>query len=248
MTLLAAITLGALLAQTPQITPIQSTSITETERSTFQELGLTEQEWRQYKTELTGPRANWSEDRDPLLVLGITAKTPEAQARFAELYVEAELKRNAAILAFSRATSNVWAKKYPRAALFQADGAGLVAPVSGIGPTDRVILVIDPKVECTACVQAISKIQLLGRKNGMTGLDLYFVGVEFPDIATYANARLILPSDVSSKRITLNKATPELMTQLGLTPAKVPAAFRRSPSGISSLSLGDLMSMQVVGF
>ena len=248
--MIAAVVLSALLAQA-QVQTVQTatTQITSSERSTITELGLSEVEWQRYKTEMQGPRAKWSVDNDPLLVLGITAQTAQEQAHFAELYVEADRKRNAAIMNFGRAVQKVWLTKYPHEALFASNTPnGLVQVAPGatlVAPNDRILMIVDPKVGCVACAQAIGKLLQLSRRNRTTGLDLYFVSADYPEITRYASERLILPEDVSSKRITLNKAPPELLQQLGLKPGQVPAVFKRTASGIGLMSLADLAAMQV---
>jgi integrating conjugative element protein (TIGR03759 family) len=248
--MIAAVVLSALLAQAPvQTVQTATTQITSSERSSITELGLTEVEWQRYKTEMQGPRAKWSVDNDPLLVLGITAQTAQEQAHFAELYVEADRKRNAAIMNFGRAVQKVWLTKYPHEALFASNTptsqVQVAAGATLVGPNDRVMMIVDPKVTCVACAQAIGKLLQLSRRNRTTGLDLYFVGAEYPEISRFASERFILQDDVSSKRVTLNKASAELLQQLGLKPGQVPAVFKRTASGISLMSLADLAAMQV---
>ena len=248
--MIATMILTAVLAQAPvQTTQTAITQITSAERSTITELGLSEVEWQRYKTEMQGPRARWSVDSDPLMVLGITAQGAQEQAHFAELYVEADRKRNAAIMNFGRAVQKVWLTKYPHEALFASNTPASqvqVAPgATLIGPNDRVMMIVDPKVGCVACAQAIGKLLQLSRRNRTTGLDLYFVAADYPEISRFASERFILQDDVSSKRVTLNKASPELLQQLGLKPGQVPAVFKRTESGISLMSLADLASMQV---
>lgn len=247
--------LGA-VAQTPtqalstgQSSATQQSSTTQSHISaselvTLKALGLSEADWTRYQSVLVGPQANWSTDKDPLLVLGITASTAAERTRFAELYVEADRKRNAAILEFSRSVQKVWLTKYASEPLFTTpaqNGQLPASPVPLLTSTDRVILVLDAAKECAPCVQAFGNVQRLGRANGGTGVDIYFVNATYEQMVEYGKARGILREDVSAKRVTLNHATPQVLAQLQVIPTATPAVFKRSPAGITRIALTALL-------
>lgn len=208
---------------------------------TFKALGLTEADWTRYQSVLVGPQANWSSDKDPLLVLGITAITAAERTRYAELYVEADRKRNAAILEFSRSVQKVWLTKYATEPLFTVPGQPSSSPVPMLTASDRVILVIDAAKDCPTCTQVFENVQRLGRQNGGTGIDIYFVASTFDQMVAYGKARGILRTDVSAKRVTLNAATPEVLAKLQVVPGAIPAAFKRTPTEITRISLTSLL-------
>ena len=227
---------------TTQSTITQS-RISASEMVTLRGLGLTESDWLRYQSVLVGPQANWSTDKDPLLVLGITASTDAERARYAELYVEADRKRNAAIFEFTRATQKVWLRKYSHEALFAVPGMAQpnVSAAPLLTANDRVILVIDAAKDCPTCTQVFENVQRLGRQNGGTGIDIYFVASTFDQMVAYGKARGILRTDVSAKRVTLNAATPEVLAKLQVVPGAIPAAFKRTPTEITRISLTSLL-------
>jgi integrating conjugative element protein (TIGR03759 family) len=226
------------VSSTSTVTPRIDSGRTQSELSTFQALGLTETDLTRYHSVLQGPRANWSEDKDPLMVLGITAETDAERKRYAQLYVVNDRKRNDAIFAFTRSVQNVWLEHYPNEPLFMVPSqAASVAPL--LTATDRVILVFDANKACAQCIAAFERVQRLGRSNGGTGIDLYFVGNTFDQMVAFGRARGITKEDVSAKRVTLNQATPEIMAQLRVT--DTPAAFKRSLSNIVRIELASLL-------
>lgn len=217
------------------------------ELAKFKALGLTESDYRRYQTILTGPRGSWSEDKDPLMVLGITADTDAERTRYANVYVENDRKRNTAILDFTRATQRVWLEKYANEPLFTVPGAALTSPVPLLTASDRVILVIDASKDCPSCIAAFENVQRLGRSNGGTGsggaggtgIDIYFVANSYEQMVAFGRARGMTPTDVAAKRVTLNQATPAILKQLQVT--GVPAAFKRTAAGITRIDIASLL-------
>lgn len=233
-------------------------AFSDVELAKFKALGLTESDYRRYQTILTGARGNWSEDKDPIMVLGVTADTETERTRYANVYVENDRKRNAAILEFTRATQRVWLEKYANEPLFTVPGAAS-SPVPLLTANDRVILVIDASKDCPSCIAAFENVQRLGRANGGTGaegvalggtgangaalggtgIDIYFVASNYEQMVAFGRARGMTPADVSAKRVTLNQATPAILTQLQVT--AVPAAFKRTAAGITRIDMASLL-------
>jgi integrating conjugative element protein (TIGR03759 family) len=236
---------AAEIATTSQTqTQIRNASEALSQTTTFKALGLTAADVAKYNATMQGPRANWSEDDSPLMVLGITADSDADQTRFAELYVQEERRRNAAIFAFSRKVNAVWGARYGNEPMFTLPVSGAQqSPVPILAAGDRAIVVLDLQAECRLCVQAITNVQALGRLNGLTGVDVYFVNGSYDQIVEYGRARGIQPADVSAKRITLNVATSAILAQFSLSPAGLPAAFKRSRNTMARIALTDLAGM-----
>ena len=209
------------------------------ELAKFKALGLTESDYSRYQTILAGPRGNWSEDKDPIMVLGVTADSEAERTRYANVYVENDRKRNTAILEFTRATQRVWLTKYANEPLFTVPGAASSSPVPLLTASDRVILVIDASKDCPSCIAAFENVQRLGRANGGTGIDIYFVANSYDQMVAFGRARGMTPPDVAAKRVTLNQATPAILTQLQVT--AVPAAFKRTATGITRIDIASLL-------
>ncbi len=222
-------------------TQIRNAAELQSQASTFKALGLTASDVAKYNATMQGPRANWSEDSSPLMVLGITAESEADQARFAELYVQEERRRNAAIFAFSRKVNAVWNQRYANEPMFTPPVSGAQqSPLPLLAAGDRAIVVLELQADCPLCVQAITNVQALGRLNGQTGVDVYFVGGTYEQIVAYGRARGIQPADVAAKRITLNVATPAILAQFSLSGASLPAAFKRSRNTLARIALTDL--------
>jgi integrating conjugative element protein (TIGR03759 family) len=227
----------------PSATPTSASMIAKPDRNTLEQLGITETDWQRYQSVLNGPQANWSKDNDPLLVLGITARTAAERSRYAELYVEADRKRNAAILEFERAVQQVWRSKYGTEPLFTVPGqSSSASPL--LRSTDRVLLIVDMKQPCALCAEVIDAVQRLGRANRTgPGVDIYFAGASFDEMVAFGRARGIQREDVAAKRITLNALTPEVMAQLQVTRAMLPRAFKRDANRISPVALSALRAL-----
>ena len=212
----------------------------------WREYGLTETDWQRYQSILASPQAYWSEDKRPLILLGVTARNEAERSRYAELYIDFEYKAAAGLMTFKSAVDIIGKRKHGTEALFSAALTTVAAqaePMFGVG--DRMMLVIDPTLDCLPCTQAIATVQQIGRQNASTGIDVYFVNATREQIVAYGSQRLILPEDVSGKRITLNVATPEFLTQMQLTTNAVPAAFRRRGQTLTKIPIGELLNLRM---
>ena len=233
-------TSAAITTQQTQSAALQSQGLA------WREYGLTEADWQRYQSILTSPQAYWSEDKRPLILLGVTARNEAERSRYAELYVDFEYKAATGLMTFKSAVDIIGKRKHGAEALFGAALTTVTAqaePMFGVG--DRMMLVLDPKLDCVACTQAIATVQQIGRQNASTGIDLYFINATRAEIVAYGTQRLILPEDVSGKRITLNVATPEFLAQMQLTPTAVPAAFRRRGQVLTKIPIGELLNLRM---
>ena len=227
-----------------RVTPTTHAAVSASEMSTLRALGLTETDWRRYQSVLNGPQAGWSVDKDPLLVLGITATSASERAHFAELYVEADRKRTQAIFEFERAVQQVWKTRYGSEPLFAVPGQS-ISPVPLLAQNDRVVLVMDLAQSCEQCAEAIKLVQRGESRSNESwggGVDVYFANASFEQMVAYGRALGIRREEVSAKRITLNQATPAILTQLGLSANALPAAFKRTAQGIVPIPLNALVT------
>lgn len=212
----------------------------------WREYGLNEADWQRYQSILTSPQAYWSEDKRPLILLGVTARNEAERSRYAELYVDFEYKAATGLMTFKTAVDIIGKRKHGTEALFGAALTTVTAqaePMFGVG--DRMMLVLDPKLDCVACTQAIATVQQIGRQNASTGIDLYFVDSTRAEIVAYGSQRLILPEDVAGKRITLNLATPAFLAQMQLSSTAVPAAFRRRGQALTKIPMAELLNLRM---
>ena len=237
---------GTSVSSTPTNTQQTQSTALQSQGQAWREYGLTELDWQRYQSILASPQAYWSEDKRPLILLGVTARNEAERSRYAELYIDFEYKAAAGLMSFKSAVDIIGKRKHGTEALFSAALTTVAAqaePMFGVG--DRMMLVIDPTLDCLPCTQAIATVQQIGRQNASTSIDLYFVNATRADIVVYGSQRLILPEDVSGKRITLNVATPEFLAQMQLTPNAVPAAFRRRGQAVTKIPIGELLNLRM---
>lgn len=81
--------------------PLQQNTTTEGRMQTSGTAwGLSDKEWQQYQQVLKGPRATQSPGIDPLMALGLEAKSASERRHFAEMWVREEYARVEKELAF----------------------------------------------------------------------------------------------------------------------------------------------------
>jgi integrating conjugative element protein (TIGR03759 family) len=233
-----------------QTTPSQTSAAqnstaqtTQAQGLAWRQYGLTEADWQRYQDLLSSPQAYWSEDKRPLIVLGVTARTEEERRRYAELYVNFEYQAAQGTFAFSRMVDAIGKAKHGTEALFGAVAQAQAPEMFEAG--DRMMLVLRVDQECLVCTQAISVVQQIGRSNGTTGVDVYFVGATREAIVAYGSQRMILPEDVKAKRITLNIATPEFLAQMKLNSGSTPSVFRRRGQALTPIALSELAQLRM---
>jgi len=80
--------------------------------------GVTESDWVKYKTIMaTTPRGNWSPNLDPIVSLGIEAKTEEERTRFAKLFYDTEIERQSKEIDFNWAVVKYHCRVSPQSNL-----------------------------------------------------------------------------------------------------------------------------------
>ncbi len=132
------------------------------------EWGLTMQEWREYEQLMSGKRGLWSPGLDPIMALGVNARTSAERDRYAELYVKEEFARVERELAFQRAVSAAWTRLYPNTPRI----ANLKRAFSDAA-IDRYGVVVSS--DCgQPCRESVNKyLQALQDGEAVSGLDLY---------------------------------------------------------------------------
>lgn len=176
-------------------TPERSSEITE-DQVKGAEWGLKAEEWQRYEELMTGPRGIYSPGIDPLMALGIEARSEEERRYFAELQVQAEADRVEKELAYQRAYDAAWKRLYPelQPVVNLADSTSTV--ITGNGR-----LAVFVKENCLACDQQIKRLQTNGQ-----AFDIYLVDSKQDDTAVrrWATKTGIDAAKVRAGTITLN--------------------------------------------
>ncbi|MDX1252271.1 MAG: TIGR03759 family integrating conjugative element protein [Gammaproteobacteria bacterium] len=229
----------------------QRSAVTATDLERMRLWGLNEEEWRRYQTLLSGPRGGVGRPiLDPIMELGITARTDTERRRYAEIAVRLERARVEGELAFDRAYDEAWDRLYPNEPLinmarFQAlRAAARKTSVTQGKPSasteERVLLFTRLDCgECNATVDAV--VRRVSAKAGLAA-DIYFLGTHPSDnaaIQAWAAKRGISPDLVNKRRITLNHDNATL-AKLGRNAGRLPQVLRLSNGSVSAISLTEL--------
>ncbi|WP_312910528.1 TIGR03759 family integrating conjugative element protein [Stutzerimonas nitrititolerans] len=182
--------------------------------------GLSTEEWARYRTLMQGPLGIYSPNLDPLIALGIEARSDQERYRYAELQVEAEAQRVEKLLAYQRAYDYVWQRLHadiPRVILPDAGPA-----FSPVAPAASGRLAVFVQYACPACDQAALQLQAAGME-----FDIYVVDTRADDarIRAWAQRIGIDPAKVRSGQITLNHDSGRRLS-LGLQ-GELPAVVRQ---------------------
>ncbi|EBG8577364.1 TIGR03759 family integrating conjugative element protein [Salmonella enterica] len=158
--------------------------------------GLSDKEWQQYQQVLKGPRAIQSPGIDPLMALGLEAKSASERRHFAELWVREEYARVEKELAFQREVDAAWKRLYPGALpVNMGNAAGIAHDTQG-----RLALFVR-RENCPQCDARLAAIIADNRP-----VDIYLVDSAGSDdtIRQWALAHHIPVDKVRSRQITLN--------------------------------------------
>lgn len=158
-----------------------------------QEWGLTTEEWQRYQQLSKGRRGILSPGLDPIITLGIEARSEEERRHYADLSVKQDFQRVEAELAFQREVNAAWVRVYP--GILPVRSAGDAGQGNG-----RLALFV--RADCGAPCE--SKVASLLTSQRL--LDIYLVGSEGKDEAVRAWAKkLAIPVErVKAKTLTLN--------------------------------------------
>jgi len=241
---------GLAVAAEPEVSQttrsaVEQTTVTETPLSPAESAraelwGLTETEWRRYRTLMQGIRGSISPPTlSPIEVLGIHARDEAERRRYADAWVRAMREDVARVLAFQRAYDEAGRRLYPGQLLI--DPARVPRPESktpDLQPDDR--LLFFTRTDCAGCDALFAR--LLRRLDRIAGIDLYLVGLkpgDEPAVRDWAAKHDIQPDWVSRRRVTLNFDGGTL-DRLGQGETELPLVMRRHGDAITPLTASSL--------
>jgi integrating conjugative element protein (TIGR03759 family) len=216
------------------------TNLSRSEIARAQAWGLSETEWRRYRSLMQGIRGSVSPDTiSPVEVLAIHARDEPERRRYAERWAQAMWEDAERILAFQRAYVEAGRRLYP--------GVPLIDPsqlpekeeeTTGLEPQDRVLLFTRP--DCDACDAMLAR--LLGRIDRIAGIDIYLADIDPGDdraVRDWAAQHGIDPEWVRTRKVTLNFEAGALAA---LTDGRgeIPSLMRRRGEELAVLSPAGL--------
>lgn len=186
---------------------------------------LSDEEYQRYLDLMEGPAKYDYAHLDPVMVLGIFARTESERTRLAELYAKQEFRRVQGLVLFDQAYTiaarkfyghmplidtsrpNPWSNRKKKASPKNSSPLTAANEIEintlRLQPGDRLALFVTP--DCSGCVEFY---QLARNKQSATpgvALDIYFMGnVTDDQIRAWASKSRIKPSLVQEKLITLN--------------------------------------------
>ena len=236
---------SAVFGESESSLELRDTRLTETERVQRAEAwGLRIEEWQRYETLMQGQRGLWSPELDPILVLGIHARSDDERRRYAELAVEQERTRVAGELAFQRAYDAAWQRLYPDELMIDMPASARNEPrdsavPEGGGNTRRVLL-FTRTTECPACDALLPDV--LARARALqAGLDIFLLDTGPGDeavVRTWAAEQGIPVERVRARQITLNHDQ-GTAARLGIR-EEAPALALSTTGGVRAIDLAEL--------
>ena len=235
---------GAALGERERPLELRDTRLMESETIQREAWGLSIEEWQRFETLMQGQRGLWSPDLDPILVLGIHARSDEERRRYAELAVEQERARVAGELAFQRAYDEAWRRLYPDEPLIDATmltrrGSQNFPRGAGGGAAQRILL-FTRVADCPACDALLPSV--LARSSTLAvGLDIFLLDTGPGDdaaVRAWAGERGIPLERVRTRQITLNHDQ-GTAARLGIG-QDAPALALQTTGGARAIRLADL--------
>jgi len=182
---------------------------------------VTDKEWTKYENIMKGEgRYHWK-DVDPIMVLGMYAKTESEKKRFAIRMAKKEYRLNDMMIKFNRAYMKEFQVLYGREKIIDlailneqvSDNTIQSSLLSGIASNkdantdlsslgDKYVLFIS--TDCSGCDSFYKKI--ITEQSFGSSIDIYFVGDTKESIGTWAKDNNVSPESVKSRAITLNLA------------------------------------------
>lgn len=217
-----------------------TTPLTATDRARANAWGLSEHEWRRYKTLMRGIRGSISPPTiSPIEVLGIHARDDVERRKYAERWARAMREDVDRILLFQRAYDAAGKRLFPNEQLIDVARLPPKTPAKNtFRPADRLLFFARP--DCPSCELLLGK--LLKRIDQIAGIDIYLSGIEPGDDAAvrdWASAHEIDPKWVRSRRITLNHDAGAL-EKLTKGEGKAPYVLRRRGDDLAPIRASDL--------
>lgn len=188
------------------MTRFSSSSSNNTSNSVSQEnlaklYGLDMTQWKKYQTVLKGPRGNWTPNLDPLIVLGIEAKTVKERNYWAEKLVYQERERSSKEIAFEISYQKSQERLFGHIPLYKNKPHLSSVRTTYEGnrhPNSRHLMFI--KLPCEPC-----KNDVVGLVDSGLKIDIYFdKNATKKEIQAWANEASIPVDWVKSHRVTFN--------------------------------------------
>lgn len=202
-------------------TPATETPISQTiELQTFaKRWGLDKEEYQRYLDLMRGPLGKWNPDLDPLLVLGMFAKSPQQEQRYAELYAQQEFELTERTLQFQQAYRSAFERLYPNTAMLDQR---LLAPYfahqqqkSSMRDAKQLAqrrfvdgdrLLFFASRSCRECLRVINQLIGLLSSTQQGGIDVYIRDVQDDEsVRAWANAHHIKAAWLNNRHLTLNR-------------------------------------------
>lgn len=179
--------------------------------------GISTEDYVRYTEIMEGPLKHWNPNVDPVMALGIFARTEAEKLRFAEIYAQQEYRLVGQAQAFERAYRAAFHRLYPDARMvtpelmssyYEQQARKKGKPVIDFSTNtlldgDRVLYFVD--VDCNTCQEDITQLQSLVRKNRALYVDFYILNIKQEDEARrWASTHGIDVAFVKQSRITIN--------------------------------------------
>lgn len=222
---------SAALAQDKQdiqrrATQINATRIQDTARAQAELWGLSLQEWNRYQRLLKGIAGYRSDKLDPIMLLGINARSPAERRTYAERLASLEHERMERILSFQRAYSAAFARLYPNEPRIATDSLANALThgrraAHRLGLADKRKAVFVRAHDCAACRASVMRLAA-----AHTPMDIFVIGADNDEaIRQWAKRIGLNPARVRSGEITLNHA-PQAMAK-ALAGESLPRIIKR---------------------
>ena len=216
------------------------TSLSRTDITRARAWGLSETEWRRYRSLMQGIRGSVSRATiSPIEVLGIHSRDEPERRRYAELWAQAMWEDAERILAFQRAYVEAGRRLYPGVPLIDPNRLpNRDNPAAGLQPQDRVLFFTRP--DCAPCDALLAR--LLSRIERIAGVDIYLAGIEPGNdqaVRDWAAKHGIEPDWVRARKVTLNFESGAL-AKLTEGQGEIPALMRRRGENLVALSPTEL--------
>ncbi len=192
----------------------------ETKKSIYRNAkmwGITIEDWARYKEIMKGPQGIWTPNLDPLMALGLNAKTENERRRIALIQLKLEEKRLVRMLAYDRTYKKIEKeyfgnqtlvdiKKLKRRITLAKKARKIRAQDKQMQIGDRLLLFVSLK-GCEQCRQtAYRAIDYVRGKKGV-GVDIFFVGTtnkEKNEIQAWAKSMSISSLSIKHGNVSLN--------------------------------------------
>ena len=203
--------------------------------------GLSETEWRRYRSLMEGIRGSISPSTiSPIEVLGIHAEDAVERDRYAETWARMMREDVARILAFQHAYDEAGRRLFPGEQLINPNRLPQndLGRSADLGLGDRVLFFTRP--DCSHCDSLLAR--LLSRVNEVAGIDIYLADVNSGDevaVRAWASERGIRPEWVKRRKVTLNFDAGALERLTG-GQALLPVLMRRRGEDIEPLAASAL--------